>query len=273
MTLPDDDRDALARVQRRWGLDVDGDAFRTASSILAPVNADGVLAMLKIALVSEERRGSELMTWLAGRGTARVLRAEGEAILLERAVGRDSLSAMTRRGADDRAILLAVASVAPVHAAEPVGAPVVPLSMWFRALLGGADDLGTFHRLGRDTAAELLADTREPHLQHVLHGDLHHSNVLDFGERGWRLIDPKGLLGERAFDFANLLCNPTPVEALPLVERRLRLIAAAASLDETRLTRWAVAWCALSSCWDRQDGSDERAIEVEAIGAAAASLL
>lgn len=42
----------------------------------------------------------------------------------------------------------------------------------------------------------------------VLHGDVHHGNVLNFGARGWLAIDPRGLVGERAFDHANLLCNP-----------------------------------------------------------------
>jgi streptomycin 6-kinase len=51
----------------------------------------------------------------------------------------------------------------------------------------------------------LLAEPREVG---VLHGDLHHGNVLDFGVRGWLAIDPKGLLGERGFDFANIFTNP-----------------------------------------------------------------
>lgn len=29
-----------------------------------------------------------------------------------------------------------------------------------------------------------------------------------FGERGWLAIDPKRLLGERSFDFANIFTNP-----------------------------------------------------------------
>jgi Aminoglycoside/hydroxyurea antibiotic resistance kinase len=31
----------------------------------------------------------------------------------------------------------------------------------------------------------------------VLHGDMHHENVLKFSSRGWPAIDPKGLVGER----------------------------------------------------------------------------
>lgn len=47
-----------------------------------------------------------------------------------------------------------------------------------------------------------------PHDEVVLHGDLHHGNILDFGTRGWLAIDPKGLVGERGFDYANIFTNP-----------------------------------------------------------------
>jgi streptomycin 6-kinase len=55
------------------------------------------------------------------------------------------------------------------------------------------------------TARELLANLSEVV---VLHGDIHRCNVLDFGHRGWLASDPKGLVGERYCDLANLFCNP-----------------------------------------------------------------
>ena len=36
----------------------------------------------------------------------------------------------------------------------------------------------------------------------------HHDNVLDFGARGWLAIDPKRLLGDRAFDYTTMFSNP-----------------------------------------------------------------
>jgi streptomycin 6-kinase len=45
----------------------------------------------------------------------------------------------------------------------------------------------------------------------VLHGDFHHDNVMDGGPRGWLAIDPKGLIGEREFEFANLFRNTRPL--------------------------------------------------------------
>ena len=72
----------------------------------------------------------------------------------------------------------------------------------------------------------------------MLHGDLHHDNVLDFGERGWLAIDPKRLLGERGFDFANIFTNPDladptrPVATEPgRFGRRLEVIAEAAAKE------------------------------------------
>ena len=90
----------------------------------------------------------------------------------------------------------------------------------------------------------------------VLHGDLHHGNVLDFGDRGWLAIDPKGLVGERCFDHANLFCNPDlsdpvpPVATLPDVfASRVGLVADLAGLERDRLLLWILAWAGLSAAW------------------------
>ncbi len=84
------------------------------------------------------------------------------------------------------------------------------------------------------TARELLAESREID---VLHGDLHHGNILDIGPRGWLAIDPKRLLGDRGFEFANIFCNPDLETATELkrLSRQASVVAEAAVLDRTRL--------------------------------------
>jgi streptomycin 6-kinase len=98
-----------------------------------------------------------------------------------------------------------------------------------------------------------------------LHGDLHHDNVLDFGaDRGWLAIDPKGLLGERGFDYGNLFSNPQPpgeatsdVALRPGVfERRFEIVAGEAGIERTRLLHWIVAYSGLSAAWIIGDGDD-----------------
>ncbi len=95
----------------------------------------------------------------------------------------------------------------------------------------------------------------------MLHGDIHHDNILDFGARGWLAIDPKGLTGERGFDFANLFCNPdmanpeTAIAGKPEVfARRLEIICSRADIDRSRLLKWIIAYTGLSSAWLIADG-------------------
>ncbi len=108
----------------------------------------------------------------------------------------------------------------------------------------------------------------------MLHGDLHHGNVLDFGERGWLAIDPKGLLGEAAFDYCNLLCNPSHERALApgRLERQFGVVVEATGTEAARLADWLVAWSALSSTWFALDDDPRLAESAAAIGERAEAL-
>jgi streptomycin 6-kinase len=69
----------------RWKLTPDGDPIVTSTSRLLPVRWNGAQAMLKMAVLDEERRGGLLMVWWNGTGAARVLAHTEDAILLVRA--------------------------------------------------------------------------------------------------------------------------------------------------------------------------------------------
>jgi streptomycin 6-kinase len=169
-----------------------------------PISASA--AMLKLSCEEEERHGGVLMEWWDGEGAARVLARGETALLLERAVGLDSLADMARAGRDDEACRILCATAARLHAPRAKPLPeLIPLAQWFRELEPTAAKHGGILARCAETARALLAEPREVG---VLHGDLHHDNVLDFGERGWLAIDPKRLLGERGFDFANIFINP-----------------------------------------------------------------
>lgn len=239
---------------RRWRLVGDGDIIVTHSSRLVPVRRDGAPAMLKIALEAEERFGAGLMRWWDGVGAARVIAHEGDALLMERAVDGDSLAAMARAGRDDEASRILCAVAARLHAPRPHPPPeLVPLARWFAPLEPAAATHGGLLVPAAAAARALLAEPREVV---PLHGDLHHDNVLDFGARGWLAIDPKRLIGERGFDFANILRNPdAQVATRPgRLARQVAVIAAAAGVDRKRLLRWVLAFAGLSAAWLIADG-------------------
>lgn len=244
---------------RKWNLQPDGEEIITSGARLLPVRQGNAPAMLKIAVADEEKAGIALMQWWKGKGAVTILAADGEAVLMERATGRRSLSQMAHAGEDMEATRIICDVVKKLHgsSAEPP-LKLMPLGQRFRELQPASRKYGGFLQTGWWFARDLLAEQREVQ---VLHGDIHHGNILDFGPRGWLAIDPKGGLGERYFDYANIFTNPDLATGKPLVatvpenfRRRLGVVVAEAGLERNRLLRWIVAWCALSAAWFLNDG-------------------
>ena len=126
-------------------------------------------------------------------------------------------------------------------------------------------------------ARSLLADQHEVG---VLHGDLHYGNVLDFGaSRGCLAVDPRRLIGERSFDFANIFTNPDladpdrPVATAPgRFDRRLEVVVEATGLQRRRLLSWVLAWTGLSASWFLGDVDPLASISLRIAALAAAEL-
>jgi len=255
----------------RWDLVADGAAITTPSSLLLPVRQRGQPAMLKIARAEEERRGGRLMAWWDGCGAARVLALDEGALLLERATGPRTLVEMVTAGADDEASRILCAVADRLHAPRRGPPPeLVPLSRWFEALAPAARIQGGLLAEADAAARELLAEPREPV---VLHGDIHHGNVLDAGARGWVAIDPKALWGERTFDFVNILRNPDAATALApeRFDRQVDVLVDAASLERRRLLEWTLAFTGLSAAWHLAD-REPADLDFAVAGLAAAAL-
>ncbi|AJC22796.1 aminoglycoside phosphotransferase family protein [Pandoraea pulmonicola] len=258
----------------RWRLRVDGEPFASKHSHLLPVRRKGVAAMLKVSHEKEERDGSALMAWWNGDGAAPVLEHDAEALLMLRADGRETLVEMSRQGRDDAATDILCAVVARLHRPRretlpplPPLPPLIPLTVRFSSLLSSAEGLGRPFVQCADVARALLATPQDVM---VLHGDIHHGNVLDFGAAGWLAIDPKGLYGERGFDYANLFCNPDAQSALApgVFDRRVERVARIAGLAPERLLRWVMAWAGLSAVWMLEDGDEEDGEEDGEVGVA-----
>ena len=210
--------------------------------------------MLKIADAEEERAGSLLMASWEGHGAARVLAYDGDALLMERAEGTVSLADLAKSGDDDIASRILCKVVAQLHSqTKQFLNSLVPLDRWFWELEPAAAQHGGVLKLAADTARHLLSAPRDIV---TLHGDIHHGNILFFGARGWLAIDPKGLKGERGFDYANLFCNPDrKTAATPgRLARQISVVAQSANLPSTRLLQWVLAYAGLSAAWTLNTG-------------------
>ena len=242
--------------KRIWRLQYTDECLTTKSGMLQPAIFEGRECMLKIIRREKDHRGNELMIWWNGEGAARVWMHDKTAVLMERAKAARSLAEMARTGQDSVATRILCDVTARLHKHRPpYPLSLVPLASWFKELLVAAKPFDELLTQCAKVADALLKSQQDIV---ALHGDVHHGNVLDFGARGWLAIDPKGLVGERGFDYANIFCNPNAgVATKPgrLIQQAV-LVADAVGLDRRRLLQWVAAWAGLSAIWSIHDRED-----------------
>jgi streptomycin 6-kinase len=250
---------AFAAPLLKWGAVPDGPGLETLSSWLLPVRLVAAPAMLKVFKPgSDEQGGADYLNYVDGQGAVRVLASDDASLLMERAAGTRSLEAMALGGKDMEAAEILAGTITELHRhrIRPFPPSLVTLDRRFESLFARAA-VHSLLDLSASVAASLLANQRDVL---PLHGDMHHANVLDGGPRGWLAIDPKGLIGERTYEVANLLCNPWPhneiVHDAGRMSRLAKLYAARLRLDPDRVLAYALAHAGLAASWDIDDGLD-----------------
>ncbi len=108
------------------------------------------------------------------------------------------------------------------------------------------------------TLKEKLLATSEK--DYVLHGDLHHDNILRHDHK-WLAIDPKGIIGEiafeaAAFDFINDNEIQKTQDIYIIFKSRLKTLSNELSIDSGRLTKWTFVRLVLSAAWFVEDNCD-----------------
>jgi len=240
-----------AGCRERWSLARDG-SLPNRNRYVEPVRrADGTPAVLKVGPADdyEFQRELDAVEWFAGHGGVRVFaidRVRG-ALLMERVFPGTELRELVP--ADDAA---ATSVAADVMRALWLPAPA-------RSRLPTVREWGEESLTGHDAAvfAELCDTSGEPF---VLHGDLHHENILRSSD-GWVAIDPAGVIGEREYEIGALMHNPWPgLLDLPhagrILARRLDLLAERLGFDRDRLAAWAWVIAKLSAAWSQSADED-----------------
>ena len=234
--------------------------LETQSSVLALGTRNGTPVLLKIVREQgDEWQSGAVLKAFGGDGAVRVFEESEGAMLVERAVPGTALIEMALAGHDDEATEILSGVMGRLWDPQRT-APSVTIQDWgaaFDRYLASGDDRlnrelvskarSTFHELARTQATPIL-----------LHGDLHHYNVLLDDKRGWLVIDPKGVIGEREYEIGAVLRNPMEdfaEFAQPgVIARRVRTFETALGLNADRILRWSFAQGVLSAIWLLEDG-------------------
>jgi streptomycin 6-kinase len=108
---------------------------------------------------------------------------------------------------------------------------------------------------GESLYVELL-NTSAPAI--LLHGDLHHGNILAAARAPWLAIDPQGVGAEPAFEVGALLRNPFPQllqwpDPVRVTERRIAQLSDELGFERERVRGWGLAQAMLSAWWSIED--------------------
>lgn len=97
---------------------------------------------------------------------------------------------------------------------------------------------------------ELISSQKEVYL---LHGDLHHGNILQ-SYAGWKIIDPKGVVGETEYELIPFLMNQLQAdEAGKIIDSRILLFRKELGIDIERTYAWGLCHSLLSAWWNIED--------------------
>ena len=255
----------VARYVKEWQLHSPQLLTETKTSILYKVRSRGnivVLKLLKSAGINDEKNGAMALRYFNGQSAIRLYRCDENAMLIEYVDG-ESLSSLVERGDDEKAMEIIAEILNNLHAANPIyeSTSFMPLQIRFSSLFEKAANehscSDSIYVRAASCAKELLA-TSEGNT--VLHGDIHHDNIRFSSLRGWLAMDPKGLIGDRAYDAANIFLNPWHLTAIVEDSQRIRtcgkVLARKMDLELSRVLRYAFVHAALSASWELEDGDD-----------------
>ena len=202
------------------------------------------------------------LTWLRaqqGRGAVRLLAVAEDlgAYLMEKVVPARPATALDETSATETI----------AHQISRLGGLPAPrselpsISTWFADLqVLAAERLATVDqaaiRRAESIASALMVPRRD---ERLLHGDLHHDNVLA-GADGWLVIDPKGVTGDPVHECAAMLRNRlddiSPLDLPRTLRTRVRTLAEVTAFDSVRIAAWGYAQTVLSCAWAAQAGQD-----------------
>ncbi len=257
----------LARCEQRWGLTIGAPFANLSFNYVAPaVRSDGTTVIVKVYALSDEfPLQVEALRLFDGHGMVQFLACEMEdAVLLMECLQPGTTLLLVED--DEQATAIAASVMRQMWRPVSAGHPFPTVFDWGRGFtrlrkhFGGGS--GPFPpRLLEEAEtlfAELSASMAEPML---LHGDLHHDNILMATRQPWLAIDPKGLVGEPAYETGALLRNAlAQVFSAPqsqcVLARRVDQLAEELELDRVRIHGWGLAQGVLSVWWGIEDSGD-----------------
>ncbi len=247
---------------QRWGCVPDGAVLHGGVAVVVPVRSaiEGP-AVLKVSFPhpGNVHEPDAFAAW-QGRGAVRLYARDDArfAMLLERARTRT----LAECGDPDEMVTVAGRISRRLAVPAPEGLPrqSARAGEWERRLVTDAEEFaGALPQRVVDAAAATVRELAFVQPEVLIHGDLHPRNILGAQREPWLAVDPKGYVGDPAWDGGTLLKSMGYVfidadDPGKEVHRALGLFAEAAELEPERVRRWAQLHAVEAAYWARRHG-------------------
>lgn len=258
----------ITTCARRWRLSVQSPLSDLSYNFVAYVMTDnGTQAILKIGVPNPELATEiEAVRMYQGRYAVKLLEADLNlgALVIQRLVPGIPLSALKD---DEQATSIAAQLMRDLPIPEPLHHQFPTIERWALAFdryrKRFDESNGPLPKKIVKKAEGLFEDlhTSSP-VGMLLHGDLHHDNILSNAENNWLVIDPKGVIGDPAYEAARFQHNPIPrflslENPQAVAERRSEILTSILDVDRARLLAWGFFDVVLGALWCIEENSDD----------------
>jgi streptomycin 6-kinase len=252
-------QELITYCESRWALKV-LDPYPLSYNFVAPaILEDQSSVVVKLSVPNKElTMEAEAVKIYDGNGMARLIDADVEKgiLILERVLPGETLFSLTD---DKEATYIAAQVMKKLYTPAPNNSLFPTTEDWAEGLVklrvhfnGDTGPLPS--ELVQE--AELLYPKlhQSIHTPILLHGDLHHGNILSAEREPWLAIDPKGVIGEAEYGVIQFLLNKLPDENRErIIEERVDIFVKELNLDKSRILSWGFCHSVLSSWWCVED--------------------
>lgn len=104
----------------------------------------------------------------------------------------------------------------------------------------------------------------------LLHGDLHHCNILFDDSKGWTIIDPKGVLGPACLETGRFLHNQLPHSddhwrCVQIIHQRIAVFETVLGIPADLIALSCLVDWVLSLCWSLEEDAPNSALGDEVV--------
>ncbi len=257
----------VEECRARWSLELDQPFENLSYNLVFPGRmADGTSIVLKVGVPCHELiTEAAALGLFQGAGVARLIDHDApRGILLMERVSPGTPLFKLQEGTE--AARTAAALMRRLWRVPPSGHPFPTHTVWFRAFErlrnrfdGGSGPFPSeLVAKAEHTFAELDTSSEGNIL---LHGDLHHANILFSEKREWVAIDPKGIVGDPGYEIGPFMLNQLPLNSsesvmIEIFNGRLSIFSEELQISRERLARWAFCYAVLSALWDFEEDAE-----------------